>query len=222
MEVANNPEDPAAGTAWSPFGRELWIERDDFMEEPAAEVLPPRAGPRGAAAVGVLRHLPRGRQGRDGRGRRAALHVRPGDARRRRARRPPAQGDPALGLGRARRARPRSGSTTTSSRGPIPGADGDLFADLEPASETIVHGRCVEPPLADAAGRRDGPVRAARLLLRRPGLAARRARLQPDGDAQGHLGQGPGAGERRRWPPPVEPPWHRVDSGPQRARWRVA
>ena len=34
MEVANNPEDPGAGTRRVPFGRELWIERDDFLEEP--------------------------------------------------------------------------------------------------------------------------------------------------------------------------------------------
>ena len=35
---------------------------------------------------------------------------------------------------------PRSGSTTTSSRRPDPGADGDLFADLNPASETVAPG----------------------------------------------------------------------------------
>jgi glutaminyl-tRNA synthetase len=35
MEVSNNPEDPTAGTRTVPFTRELWIERDDFMEEPA-------------------------------------------------------------------------------------------------------------------------------------------------------------------------------------------
>lgn len=34
LEAVNNPEDPAAGTRRLPFGRELWIERDDFMEEP--------------------------------------------------------------------------------------------------------------------------------------------------------------------------------------------
>ena len=34
MEVTNNPEDPSAGTRRLPFTRELWIERDDFMEEP--------------------------------------------------------------------------------------------------------------------------------------------------------------------------------------------
>jgi len=34
MEVANNPEDPSAGSRTVPFTRDLWIERDDFMEEP--------------------------------------------------------------------------------------------------------------------------------------------------------------------------------------------
>ena len=34
MEVVNNPEDPSAGTRQVPFSRELWIEREDFMEEP--------------------------------------------------------------------------------------------------------------------------------------------------------------------------------------------
>ena len=34
MAVVNNPEDAAAGTREVPFGRELYIERDDFMEDP--------------------------------------------------------------------------------------------------------------------------------------------------------------------------------------------
>ncbi len=34
LEAVNNPEDPAAGTREVPFGRELWIERDDFREDP--------------------------------------------------------------------------------------------------------------------------------------------------------------------------------------------
>jgi glutaminyl-tRNA synthetase len=34
MDVPNNPEDPDAGTRKVAFARELWIERDDFMEEP--------------------------------------------------------------------------------------------------------------------------------------------------------------------------------------------
>jgi len=34
VEVANNPEDPAAGTRQVPFSRELYIEREDFREVP--------------------------------------------------------------------------------------------------------------------------------------------------------------------------------------------
>jgi len=34
LDAVNNPEDAAAGTRQVPFGRQLWIERDDFLEEP--------------------------------------------------------------------------------------------------------------------------------------------------------------------------------------------
>ena len=34
LEAVNNPEDETAGTRLVPFGRELFIERDDFMEDP--------------------------------------------------------------------------------------------------------------------------------------------------------------------------------------------
>ncbi len=34
MEAVNNPEDPEAGSRKVPFSRELYIERDDFMEDP--------------------------------------------------------------------------------------------------------------------------------------------------------------------------------------------
>ncbi len=34
VEVANNPEDPSAGTRQVPFSRELYIEQDDFRELP--------------------------------------------------------------------------------------------------------------------------------------------------------------------------------------------
>ncbi len=34
LEAVNNPEDPDMGTRLVPFTRELYIERDDFMEEP--------------------------------------------------------------------------------------------------------------------------------------------------------------------------------------------
>jgi glutaminyl-tRNA synthetase len=34
LETVNNPEDESAGTRQIPFSRELYIERDDFMEDP--------------------------------------------------------------------------------------------------------------------------------------------------------------------------------------------
>ncbi len=34
MDAINNPEDPAAGTRKVPFSRELFIEQEDFMEDP--------------------------------------------------------------------------------------------------------------------------------------------------------------------------------------------
>ena len=34
LDAVNNPEDPAAGSRKVPFAKELYIERDDFMEDP--------------------------------------------------------------------------------------------------------------------------------------------------------------------------------------------
>jgi glutaminyl-tRNA synthetase len=34
LDAVNNPEDPEAGSRKVPFSRELYVERDDFMEEP--------------------------------------------------------------------------------------------------------------------------------------------------------------------------------------------
>jgi glutaminyl-tRNA synthetase len=43
LDCVNNPEDPAAGTRKVPFSRELYIERDDFMENPPKKFF--RLGP---------------------------------------------------------------------------------------------------------------------------------------------------------------------------------
>ena len=81
----------------------LYIEQRRLPGGSAEEVLPAGAGPRSAAALRLLHHLHRRREGPgDRRDRRAALHLRSGDARRRRARRPEGEGDAALGVGRAR------------------------------------------------------------------------------------------------------------------------
>ena len=44
LDAINNPEDPAAGTRKVPFSRELYIERDDFMETPPPKYFRLRPG----------------------------------------------------------------------------------------------------------------------------------------------------------------------------------
>jgi glutaminyl-tRNA synthetase len=43
LEAINNPEDPGAGVRTIPFSREIYIERDDFMENPPKKFF--RLGP---------------------------------------------------------------------------------------------------------------------------------------------------------------------------------
>ena len=43
LDAINNPNDPAAGSRPVPFGREIYIERDDFMEDPPGKFF--RLGP---------------------------------------------------------------------------------------------------------------------------------------------------------------------------------
>ena len=56
LDVVNNPEDPSAGTRKVPFSRVLYIERDDFMEDPPKKFFRLAPGPRGAAALRLLHH----------------------------------------------------------------------------------------------------------------------------------------------------------------------
>ena len=119
LEAVNNPEDPGAGTRQIPFGRELYIERDDFLEDPPKNFY--RLGPgrevrlRYAYFV-TCREVVKDAAGR-GRSNCAAPMIR-----RRAAAMPP------MGARCAARStgcrlptprRPRSGSTTRSSPGPI-------------------------------------------------------------------------------------------------------
>ncbi len=149
MEVPNNPEDPAAGTRQVEFSRELWIERDDFMEEPAAKFfrLAPGREVRLRAAYFVTCHevvkdeagrvvelrctydpASRGGDAPDGRRPKATLHW--------------------LSADHAVPAEVRLYDHLFGS--PYPGADGrDLFGDLNPDSETVLQGCLVEPSLAE-------------------------------------------------------------------------
>jgi len=153
VEVANNPEDPAAGARRVPFGRELWIERDDFLEDPPKKffrLAPGREVRLRAAyfitcqevvkdASGTVAELrctydpaTRGGSAPDGRSPKATLHW--------------------VSAAHARPAEVRLYDHLFVR--PDPGADGDLLADINPRSEEVVTGAWVEPALA-AAGAGD-------------------------------------------------------------------
>jgi glutaminyl-tRNA synthetase len=150
LEAINNPEDPSAGTRPVTFGRELYIERDDFMENPPKKFF--RLAPgrevrlrygyfvtcrdvvkNAAGEVVELRctYDPATRGGNsppDGRKVQATLHwVAAADAM-------PAE----VRLYNHLFARPD------------PGADGDIMADLNPGSLEVVRGCLLEPALAAA------------------------------------------------------------------------
>jgi glutaminyl-tRNA synthetase len=148
VEVINNPEDPSAGTREVAFSGEVWIDRDDFMEDPAPKffrLAPGRevrlrnayfitcqevvkdAGGRVTELRCTYDPATRGGDAPDGRRPKATLHwVSAGDA---------VQAEVRLYDHLFTR--------------PDPGADGDLFADLNEASETIVMGAQLESTLAD-------------------------------------------------------------------------
>ena len=56
VEVANNPEDPSAGTRQVPFSREIYIEHDDFREVPPPKYYRLSPGKGSSPAQRLLRH----------------------------------------------------------------------------------------------------------------------------------------------------------------------
>src|SRR6516165_8677397 len=148
VEAVNNPEDPAAGTRMAPFARELWIERDDFMEDPPSKFF--RLAPGREVrlryayfvtctdvvkdASGEIVELrctydpeTRGGDAPDGRRPKATLHW--------------------LSSEHAVPAQVRIYDRLFTR--PDPGADGDLYADLNPNSETVLQECLVEPALTE-------------------------------------------------------------------------
>src|SRR3954447_1231010 len=151
MEVVNNPEDPAAGTRLVPFGREIWIEREDFQEDPPPKFfrLAPGREVRLRSAYfitctdvvkdesGAIVELrctydpaTRGGDAPDGRRPKATLHWLPAT--------------------QAISAEVRLYDHLFAD--PFPGADGsDLFAAIDSGSETVLPGALVEPALGSGA-----------------------------------------------------------------------
>jgi glutaminyl-tRNA synthetase len=149
LDAVNNPEDPSAGTRKVRFSRELYIEREDFMEDPPKKFF--RLAPgrevrlryayfvtcREAVkdAAGEIVELrctydpaTRGGDAPDGRRPKATLHW--------------------LSAAHAVPAEARVYEHLFTR--PDPGADGDLLADLNPGSEEVIAGCLVEPGLAEA------------------------------------------------------------------------
>ena len=147
LQAVNNPEDPASGTRSIPFGRELYIEKEDFMEHPSKGFY--RLSPgrevrlrygyfvtcRDAVknAAGEVTELictydpaTRGGNAPDGRKVRATLHW--------------------VSAAHAAAAEIRLYNPLFNR--PDPGAAGDLLADLNPHSLEVLSGSRVEPELA--------------------------------------------------------------------------
>ena len=147
LDAVNNPEDAAAGSRKVPFARELLIEREDFMEDPPKKFF--RLAPgrevrlryayfvtcrevvkNAAGEVVELRctydPATRGGDAPDGRRPKATLHW--------------------LAARTAVPAEVRLYEHLFTR--PEPGAEGDLLADLNPASEEVLQGALVEPAAA--------------------------------------------------------------------------
>jgi glutaminyl-tRNA synthetase len=150
LEAVNNPEDPAAGARQVPFSREIYIERDDFMEDPPkkffrlapgrevrlryAYFLTCREAVKDASGEVVeLRctydPATRGGDAPDGRKVKATLHW--------------------VSAAHAVPAEVRLYDRLFTS--PEPGAGGDMIADLNPDSIEVLSDCRLEPALADAA-----------------------------------------------------------------------
>jgi glutaminyl-tRNA synthetase len=149
LEIVNNPEDPASGTRSVAFGRELLIEREDFAEDPPPKFF--RLAPGREVRLRNAYFVTCDEVVKDGDGRIVELRctydpaTKGGDAPD--GRRPKATLH-WLSAAHALPAEVRLYDHLFTRQDPAAG--GDLFADLNPASETIVRGAMVEPSLATA------------------------------------------------------------------------
>ena len=185
LEAPYFPHDvPREGSRALPFSRELYIERDDFLEEPPRGISPAGAGPRGAAPLRLHHPLRRSRQGpghRRGDG--AALLLRPGDPERLRQERQEGAGHHPVGLRGA-----CAGSRIAALRPALlrAGSPGRRGAGLPGAAKSEVPGNGQGPRGAGVGslpGGRPVPVRALGIFLRRRRFGRGRARVQPHRDA---------------------------------------
>jgi glutaminyl-tRNA synthetase len=149
LEARNHPDNPDAGTRPLTFGRELYVEQDDFMENPPKKFYRLSPGKEVRLRWGYLitcREIVKDEAGQvvalrctydpaskggnapDGRKVQATLHW--------------------LAAADAKPAEIRLYSHLFNR--PDPGADGDVLADLNPESLEVLTGALVEPALLEA------------------------------------------------------------------------
>jgi glutaminyl-tRNA synthetase len=151
LEAINNPEDPSAGTRSITFGREVFVERDDFMENPPKKFF--RLSPGREVRLRYGYFVTCREVVKDASGEVVALRctydpaTRGGNA--------PPDGrkvQATLHWVAAADAKPAEVRLYNHLFGrPDPGADGDIMADLNPDSLEVLRGCLVEPSLAAAA-----------------------------------------------------------------------
>jgi glutaminyl-tRNA synthetase len=177
-EAPNHPQQPELGKRAVPFSRELWIEREDFMEDAAEGLFPPVPRQQGAPAL-RLRHEVHGlRQGCRRQRHRRALRV----PRRQKSGTPGADAYKVKGnihWVSAKHAYHRSAALRPAVQAPSP----IPARAAATSSKTSIPIRSAASSRATGAGvarmpQPEGPlpVRAPRLLRRRPRRLAPRAR----------------------------------------------
>jgi len=159
IAAVNMPDDPGAGTRPVPFGRELYIERDDFVEDPPRNFH--RLAPGREVRLRYAYFVTCREVAKDAAGDIVELRC---------------TYDPATRGGNAPDGRKVRGTIHWVSAAhslptevrlyhplftrPVPGADGDLMADLNPNSLEVLKGAMVEPGIA--GGNSDAPVQFER------------------------------------------------------------
>jgi len=159
ITAVNMPDDPGAGTRPVPFGRELYIEREDFVEDPPRNFH--RLAPGREVRLRYAYFVTCREVVKDAAGEIVALRC---------------TYDPATKGGNAPDGRKVRGTIHWVSAAhalhaeirlyhplftrPVPGADGDLMADLNPNSLEVLEGAVVEPGLAGSNS--DAPVQFER------------------------------------------------------------
>ncbi len=192
MEAVNNPEDASAGTRKVPFSRVLYIEQDDFREEPPTEYFRLSPGREVRLRYGyfitcnsVVKNdngevvevhctydpATRGGNAPDGRKVKSTIHW--------------------VSAAHAIDAEVRIYEKLFTKEDPSEVEEGqDVPDNLNPNSLEVIDRRQTRAVTGQRRRRQSLSVRASGIFLRRSGLKTRQAGLQPHGRVERHLGEG--------------------------------